>query len=158
MMLHRDRAISDLKRTTDGKMISPLHSEVSYFNDEGKLLFHVDLSIIEPETTDVYSTPSVDGIRFSKGYRAGECYVAIEIKLNKILDKEKMLVAWEKDMGKLRNIKTRNPFLTCFSILLDKKNYILTQTELTDFEERYPQIRIIHANESSIFFAPLRSL
>jgi len=152
MMLRKDRAISELKHTTDGKMISPLHSEVSYFNDKGKLLFHVDLSVIEPETTDVYSTPSIDGIRFSKGYRAGECYVAIEIKLNKILDKEKMLVAWEKDMRKLGNIKTRNPFLTCFSILLDKKNHILTRTELTDFEERYPQIGIVYANASGSVF------
>jgi hypothetical protein len=146
MMLCRDGAISELKRTIDGKMISPLHSEVSYFNDKGKLLFHVDLSVIEPETTDVYSTPATDGIRFSKGYRAGECYVAIEIKLNKIFDKEKMLVAWEKDMRKLGNIRTRNPFLTCFSILLDKKNHILAETELTDFEGRYPQVRIVYAN------------
>jgi hypothetical protein len=146
MMLHRDNYICNLKETMDHKQISPLHSEVSYFNDRGKLLFHVDLSIVEPETTDVYSNPTTDGIRLSKGYRAGDCYIAIEIKLNKRFDKQKMLEGWEKDMCKLENIRTRNPYLTCFSLLLDKKNHNLTDIERADMRKRYPQTRIVYAN------------
>lgn len=152
MMLHRDDSISRLKKTVDNEMISPLHSEVSYFNDQGKLLFHVDLSIVEPATTDVYSTAATDGIRFSKGYRAGECYIAIEIKLNKKLDRQEMLGWWEKDMRKLENIKTRNPYLTCFSILLDKKSHIPTETERADLKDRYPETKIIYASASGSDF------
>lgn len=148
MILHRDDYIRNLKETMDHKRISPLHSEVSYFNDHGKLLFHVDLSIVEPETTDVYSTTKSNGMRFSKGYRAGECYIAVEIKLNKMLDKNKMLASWEKDMRKLESIRTRNPYLTCFSLLLDKKSHNLTETERADLRNRYPQTRIVYANAS----------
>lgn len=146
MMLYQDSVISELKQTTDGKWISPLHSEVSYFNEKGKLVFHVDLSAIDPETTDVYSTPRTEGIRFAKGYRAGECSLAIEIKLNKVSNKRRMLTAWEKDMKKLEGIKSRNPHLTCFSILLDKKNQISSNSELVHFQRVYPNVKIVYAS------------
>jgi len=152
MMMYKNSAISAPKQTIDGKMISPLHSEVTYCNDKGKLLFHVDLSIVDPGNTDVYSNPTSEGMRFSKGYRAGECYVAIEIKLNKIGDKQKMLERWKKDMKKLKDIKSRNPFLTCYSILLDKKNHIQETTEPSSFRRNYPQTRIIYANASGVIF------
>lgn len=152
MILQRYDYIHTLKETMDHKMISPLHSEVSYFDDQGKLLFHVDLSIVEPKTTDVYSTATTDGIRLSKGYTAGECYIAVEIKLNKKLDKQRMMAAWEKDMRKLQNIRTRNPNLTCFSLLLDKKNHSLTESEGARLRRLYPQTRIIYANASGIDF------
>ena len=115
MMMYQNRAISGLKQTVDGRQISPLHSEVSYFNEKGKLVFHVDLSAINPETTDVYSTPRTEGIRFAKGYRAGECYLAVEIKLNKIADKKRILAGWKKDMKKLEDIKSRNPNLAALA-------------------------------------------
>jgi hypothetical protein len=153
MILCRDDHIRTLKRTRDGKMISPLHTEVSFFNDSGKLLFHVDLSVVEPETTDVYSTATSDGMRLSKGYNAGECFIAVEIKLNKMLDKNRMLTTWQKDMRKLENIRTRNSNLTCFSLLLDKRSHNLTVTERADLRNRYPQTRIVYANASGDHFA-----
>ena len=123
-----------------------MHSEVTYFNDEGKLLYHVDLSAVEPEDTDVYSKPQTEGIRLSKGYRAPECLFAIELKLNKRYKKEKMLAIWEKDMKKLGDILSRNPSLACFCLLLDKKNRISEENELADLEVNYPRIKLIYAN------------
>jgi hypothetical protein len=89
-----------------------------------------------------------DGMRLSKRYKADECYIAIEIKLNKMLDKQKMLVGCEKDMHKLENMRTRNPCLICFSLLLDKKNHNLIETERADLLNRYSHTRIIYANVS----------
>jgi len=145
-MMFQNSEIGRLKKTIDGKRIYPLHSEVTYFNHEGRLLYHVDLSAVEPEETDVYSNPQAEGIRFSKGYSAPECLFAIELKLNKRNKKEKMLVIWEKDMKKLNDILSRNPSLTCFSMLLDKKNRISDEHELTNLAASYPRIRIIYAN------------
>ena len=153
MRLYGNHSLSDPRTTIDNKLISPLHSEVSYFNDEGKLLFHVDLSVIDPMTTDVYSTSTTRGIRLSKGYNAGKCYVAIEIKFNKMHNRQKMLELWEKDLSKLENIKTRNALLDCYSILFDKKDHISQETDLAIFSNRYPQIRIVYANASdNVFF------
>lgn len=145
-MMFQNSEIGRLKRTTDGKHIYPLHSEVTYFNREGRLLYHVDLSAVEPEETDVYSNPQTEGIRFSKGYSAPECLFAIELKLNKRNKREKMLVIWEKDMKKLDDILSRNPSLTCFCMLLDKKNRISEEHELTNLAASYPRIKIIYAN------------
>jgi len=145
-MLFQNSEIGKLKRTTDGKQIYPLHSEVTYFNRRGRLLYHVDLSAVKPEETDVYSTPQAEGIRFSKGYSAPECLFAIELKLNKRNKKEKMLIIWEKDMKKLHDILSRNTSLTCFCLLLDKKNRISKERELTNLAAGYPEIKIIYAN------------
>jgi hypothetical protein len=146
MILSRDNALSSLKPTNDGKQISPLHSEVSYFDRNGKLLFHVDLSAIDPGTTDVYSKSGKGEVRFAKGYRAGECYLAIEIKLNKSTNKRKMIADWEKDMRKLADIKSRNPGLICFSILLDKKSHISSNDELVQLLGAYPDTKIVYVN------------
>jgi len=146
MILSQDNALSGLKPTNDGKQISPLHSEVSYFNRNGKLLFHVDLSAIDPGATDVYSKSGKGEVRLAKGYRAGECYLAIEIKLNKSANKRKMIADWEKDMRKLADIKSRNPGLTCFSILLDKKSHISSNDELAQLSGAYPNTKIVYAN------------
>jgi hypothetical protein len=160
-MMFQNSEIGRLKRTMDGRQIYPLHSEVTYFNREGRLLYHVDLSAVEPEETDVYSNPQTEGIRFSKGYSAPECLFAIELKLNKRNKKEKMLSVWEKDMEKLADILSRNPSLTCFCMLLDKKNRISEENELADLEAKYPRVKLVYANASGMTFfknfEPLRT-
>lgn len=145
-MMFQNSEMGRLKTTMDGKSVYPLHSEVTYFNHKGKLLYHVDLSAVEPEDTDVYSRPQTEGIRLSKGYSAPECLFAIELKLNKRYRKKKMLALWEKDMKKLDDILTRNPLLVCICILLDKKNRISEENELTELRGKYQRIRLIYAN------------
>ena len=57
-----------------------------------------------------------------------------------------MIADWEKDMRKLADIKSRNPDLTCFSILLDKKSHISSNDELAQLPEAYPNAKIVYAN------------
>jgi len=151
-IMFQNSDVGRLKRTTDDRLIYPLHSEVTYFNREGRLLYHVDLSAVEPEETDVYSNPQTEGIRLSKGYSAPDCSFAIELKLNKRNKKEKMLAIWEKDMQKLDDILSRNPSLACFCMLLDRKNRISEENELTDLEANYPRIKLIYANANDKAF------
>lgn len=146
MMLNSHKEINNLQKTLDGRKISPLHSEVSYFNDEGKLMFHVDLSIIDPKTTDVYSKRKKMEIIFAKEYRAGLCYAAIEIKFNRRDSKNKILEKWKKDWAKLDNILTRNPLLTCYSILHDKRNHFSKQDEIIPYSKEYSKVKIIYTN------------
>jgi hypothetical protein len=147
MTLLQHKAISSPKQSFDKKLISPLHTEVSYFDDEGRLFFHVDVSAVDPAYTNVYSNLRTGRIKLSKGYRADVCYFAIELKMNKQKKKKRMLEMWEKDMAKLVNIRTRNRFLTCFSVLFDKKpNNAITENEFEDLRIRYPQIKLAYAN------------
>lgn len=146
MMLSNHKEISDLKKTIDGKRISPLHSEVSYFNDRGKLSFHVDLSIIDPETTNVYSERKKIEIIYAKEYRAGLCYAAIEIKFNKRYSKNEILKQWKKDWIKLDDISTRNDLLTCYSILHDKRNHFSKKEEIIPYSRQFPRVKIVYTN------------
>jgi len=145
-LMFQYRNINKLRPTKDGKMIHPLHSEVRYFNHDGRLLYQVDLSAVFPESTDVYSKPKTEGIKLAKGYYAPRCTFAIELKLNKRYKKRKMLDLWEKDMKKLSDIRTRNPSLVCFCILFDKKNQILEANETALLGTKYPGIELVYAN------------
>jgi hypothetical protein len=134
------------KETMDKQLTYPLHTEVSYFDDNSKLLFHVDLSAVDVGFTDMQSQARRGRIRLAKGYCANVCYFAIELKLNKHYNKPKMLKDWTADMVKLASIKTRNPYLICFSILFDKKANKLSEKEFEEILNKYGQIRILYAN------------
>lgn len=145
-LLFQHKQISTLGKTIDGKLTLPLHTEVSYFNDEGQLLFHVDLSAVDPLFTDTFSNSQNGGVKLSKGYSAKMCYFAIELKLNKLAPKNDMMEKWIADMEKLTNIKKRNPFLACFSILFDKTANSLSAQEFKAIIEKYGDIKILYAN------------
>ncbi len=152
-LLFQHKEMNTLEETFDGKLTWPPHSEVSYFDENGKLFFHVDLSVIDPSWAKVYSKPQTRKIKLAKGYEAPVCYSAIELKLNKMNRKAKMFEKWEKDIRKLADIKTRNKFLTCFSIFLDKKNNKLTDHEFRGLCINHPDVRIVYANaEGQEFF------
>jgi hypothetical protein len=153
MMLFQRGEIGVPGKTIDGQLTWPLHTEVTYFDDNGQLLFHVDLSAVDTAFTDTFSNMETGGVRLSKGYSAKMCYFAIELKLNKRDNKTKMLRDWIKDMDKLTNIKTRNPYLTCFSILLDKKANAFTSTEFNDICNKYKQIKALYANANHQAFS-----
>jgi hypothetical protein len=57
-----------------------------------------------------------------------------------------MIADWEKDMRKLADIKSRNPGLICFSILLDKKSHISSNDELVQLLGAYPDTKIVYVN------------
>jgi hypothetical protein len=145
-MLFQHEQIRIPRRTIDGQLTSPLHTEVSYFDHNGKLLFHVDLSAVDPSFTNTFSNKGLGGVKLSKGYAAKICYFAIELKLNKLDSKPDMLKRWIADMDKLTDIRTRNPYLTCFSILFDKKANTLTKEEFEEISNNYRRIKILYAN------------
>jgi hypothetical protein len=129
--------------TMNGGLVWPLHTEVSYFDDDGKLFFHVDLSAVDPAFTEVHSNWRNAKIILRKGYRAGVCYFAVELKLNKIRKIPRMFEAWQKDMVKLENIKSRNKLLTCFSILFDKKGNAFADEQFKEIVNKHPQVKIL---------------
>lgn len=142
-ILFQYELINSPSKTIDGKFTWPLHTEVSYFNNEGLLLYHVDLSAVDPSFTDMFSD---GGVKLSKGYSAKMCYFAIELKLNKLEPKNDMMVNWIQDMDKLIDIKTRNPYLSCFSVQLDKTNAKLTGEEFQTLIEQHPNVNLLYAN------------
>lgn len=147
MMLLQKEPIGNLEETRDRQHVWPLHTEVSYFDEDGRLFFHVDMSAVDPSFTDVYSGAHARGkIRLTKGYSAPIIYFAIELKLNKLNKKPRMLVQWEKDLIKLAEIKTRNKWLTCFSILLDKRRNDVSENEFNEMKNKYPEVGMAYAN------------
>jgi len=151
-LLFQNKDMRAMSKTIDGKLTRPLHTEIAYFDDEGRLVFRVDLSAVDPAYTDVYGSLKHGRIRLAKGYRADVCYFAIELKFNKRSKKENMLRIWEEDMMKLVDIKTRNPYLTCFSVLLDKKNNAIDEKELQDIKTKYPGIKIAYSNMNGQYY------
>lgn len=147
MKLFKEFKFSKLKKTEDDQSISPLHSEVRYFNEQGKLLFQVDISAIDPQYANVYSKRVKEGRKrpmLAKRYEFDKSHFSIEIKLNKgVWSKNYTYKIWEKDLQKLRDIKSRNSTMFCFSLLLDRRGHF-TERDLEELRNSYPHIEIIY--------------
>ena len=151
MELWKNPELSQLKRTSNKQKISSLHSEVSYFDKNRKLNFHVDISAIKPEHTKVYGSRGgfLQKIMLSKGYEFGDMIFVIEVKLNKgRWSKEKTLSKWIKDLEKLEDIITRNVGGYYFSILFDKRNHF-TIEEVNRLRNAHQDVKIIYATHQS---------
>lgn len=148
MKLSKEFNFSKLRRTEDGQWISSLHSEVRYFNEQGKLLFQVDISSIDPQYTNVYSKKVREGRKrpmLAKRYAFDKSHFSIEIKLNKgVWSKNYTCKLWKKDLKKLKDIKSRNPTMLCFSLLLDRRGHF-TERDLAELRNSYPEIEIVYA-------------
>lgn len=147
MKLFKEHNLSKLKTTEDGQLISPLHSEVRYFNEQGKLLFQVDISSIDPQYTDVYSKKVREKRKrpmLAKRYAFDKSHFSIEIKLNKgAWSKNYTYNLWKKDLEKLKDIKSRNSTMLCFSLLLDRRCHF-TERDLVELRNSYPEIEIVY--------------
>ncbi len=53
---------------------------------------------------------------------------------------------FKRDMIKLTDMKTRNRFLACFSLVLDKKNNPVEEADLENLRAQYPYVKMVYAN------------
>ena len=138
---------SKFQNTEDGQKISALHSEVTYFDERHELNVHADISIINPEQTDVYSRGrryEGTGAKLSKQYEFRESFVVVEIKFNKgAWSKGNTKRYWTNDLEKLRELQRRIPNMHYFSILLDKSGQFSLE-ECSEIRQKYPGITMIY--------------
>jgi hypothetical protein len=141
----------EFQRTEDGQEISALHSEITYFDDWHQLNVHADISIINPEQTDVYSRGRRhprSGAELSKQYQFRDSFAIVEIKYNRgTWSKGKTRKKWEEDLMKLQNLLNRIPDMHYFSILLDKKGHF-SSDELDQIQQEYPLISVIYGKRA----------
>ena len=142
-----------LQRTEDGQEISALHSEVTYFDERHELSVHTDISIINPEQTDVYSRGRRhrgSGAELSKQYEFRESFAVVEIKYNRgTWSKGNTKRYWTNDLEKLQKLQKRIPTMHYFSVLLDKKGHF-SSSELNEIQQRYPEIAIAYGNPKKL--------
>lgn len=140
------------QRTEDGQKISALHSEVTYFDERHELNVHADISIINPEQTDVYSRGrrhKGSGAKLSKQYEFRESFAIVEIKFNRgAWSKGKTKRQWTKDLEKLRKLQRRIPSMHYFSILLDKRAHFSSE-EFNEIQQEYLGITLIYGKPRS---------
>ena len=140
------------QNTEDGQKISALHSEVTYFDERYELNVHADISIINPEETDVYSEGrrhKGTGAKLSKQYEFRKSFAVVEIKFNKgAWSKGNTIRYWTNDLEKLRKLQKRIPNMHYFSILLDKRSYFSVE-EFNGIQQKYPEITIIYGKPRS---------
>lgn len=126
-LLMQNDIFSELKPTADKDLSQsiPLHTEVRWYGDSGKLKYRSDIVIIEVSSLRVKEKMKLP----SKGFSFNKFSAIIEIKLRRINgDPDKKFIEKIKaDIKKLKNIKKKIdgvwdfiPFL----LILDKKNNI----------------------------------
>lgn len=116
--------ISNLQDTEDNSKSIPIHTEVRWYGQSGRLKLRSDIVILDTKTLRVrngfFKLPS-------KGYAFNKPKAIIEIKLRRPNGKSKNAFIKEitKDLEKLKNIKDEvNGDYFCWLIILDKKEDI----------------------------------
>lgn len=116
-----------LFNTQDGTKSTPLHSEIRWYGNSGKLKYRSDIVILDPRTMITkrgFSLPS-------KGFGFNHFYAIIEIKLRRINGKSDNKFREEiiKEIKKLKKIKAETESANKYKpitilLCLDKKNDI----------------------------------
>ena len=141
------KSIGLLERTLDGKKSISLHSEVSYFGDNGKLENRVDLAVVDVADLDTYADKERrNGGRYGKSYAFEGSALAIELKVNRKGSKDSVKKGLEKDLIKLNRLSVRNPSTHFVSFFYDKRGH-LEHTELDKISHEYPAVTVIYVTK-----------
>lgn len=93
---------------------SPLHSEINFFDENGKLFYRPDITIIEPENYSIIHSISDISIKNerliykptpSKEFEFGGNSIIIELKFCKNKNGIKIISEYEADLDKIKKIK-----------------------------------------------------
>jgi len=128
----------DLKDTKDGSKSIPLHTEIRWYGESGKLKSRSDIVIL-----DVSTLKTKDSLSFklpSKGYSFNFPKIIIEIKLRRRngSSNKSFKESVKKDRKKLIELgqEFNNNFLS-YLIIFDKKNKNCIQTENDNNHKEY---------------------
>lgn len=114
------------QRTKDNSWSIPVHSEVRWYGESGKLKYRSDVVILDPTDLRVkekfFKLPS-------KGYGFNKFWIIIELKLRRVTKNKsdnKFLKEIRGEISRLKNIRrdTRNRRARYYLLCFDKRNNI----------------------------------
>jgi hypothetical protein len=123
------REFNELQSTEDGSRSIPIHTEVRWYGQYGKLKYRSDIVIVDVSTLRVR-----DGVIKlpSKGYGFNKPKAIIEIKFRRINGESsnEFIKKINKDINKLNRIKEQieGDYFCCL-VILDKKENIETKQD-----------------------------
>lgn len=135
-----------LEKTIDRKKTIPLHTQISFIDEEGRLIRgeKPDIVIFDVSTCHLYSDNSIQyKDRLSKGFQFKDAPIAIEIKLNWTKRKENVIKQVKDEIKKIKKLRDRNPEIFFYIVYFDKKGRL----ERKDVMKLQPNnhIKIIYA-------------
>ena len=143
LILKNSSLCRTLFNTQDGTKSTPLHSEIRWYGNSGKLKYRSDIVILDPRTMITKKSLSLP----SKGYGFNHFYAIIEIKLRRVNGKSDNKFSEEivKEIEKLNRIRAETKLANKYNpltilICLDKRNNIsnkLPHISEDDIEIRY---------------------
>jgi len=143
LMKHKE--FSKPQSTSDNSQSVPLHTEVRWYGNSGKLKWRSDIVII-----DVASLKVKDGMFkiSSKGYSFNKPLAIIEIKLRRIngCSDDGFFKKIKKDINKLKKIKkeVQGDYFCCL-VILDKRGNIEGKIEELEREgEKLKEVNIFY--------------
>lgn len=107
-----------------------VHTEVSWFDNSGRLTMKPDISLIKPSNLTIES--GTKGIRMpTKGFYFLEGGIIFELKFNRNKSCRRFLNEIKKDFEKFKRLKQMNDEIFCYFIVFNKTDN--KSKELEDF-------------------------
>lgn len=112
-----------VEKTNDDELSHFVHTEISWFDENGKLTIKPDISIINPSN---FKINGKNDFEFE-----GEDAIIFELKLNRNNSVNQFLNELKQDKMKIDNLMNYHKNIFCFFIALNQRNK--TSTELENY-------------------------
>lgn len=116
--------LKKIKNTRNEKNIKThyVHTEISWFDENGKLTIKPDISLIEPDVLTI--SDGIKNIKMpAKGFSFTEGGIIFELKLNRYKTSTRFLNEIKKDFAKFKKLLLRNDEIFCYFVVFNKTNY-----------------------------------
>ncbi len=137
-------SLSQLSNTKDGYGTYSVHTELSWFNLDGKLTLKPDITILQPEFLTITSRKNVD--LPNKGFMFGEGGIIFELKFNRYKSIKSFVKSVKNDLEKINNLQRIHPNTICYFVWFDK--YSTDSDEINSLINNNPSKKIIYIKGS----------
>ncbi len=137
--LLKNSYFSTLQKTWDNSYSIPLHSEVRWYGESGKLKYRSDVVILDPTDLKAKEKLKLPYRLSSKGYGFNKFWTIIELKLRRINGKSdsEFLKGIEEELSKLKKIKQETQNLNKRKVYY----YILCFDKRDDIKDSVKEIK-----------------
>jgi len=130
-------SLNQITNTKDGYGTYSVHTELSWFDLDGKLTLKPDITILQPEFLTITSKKNVD--LPNKGFMFGEGGIIFELKFNRYKSIKSFLKSIKNDLEKITNLQRIHLNTICYFIWFNKYN--VESEEINNLIEEHNDFR-----------------
>ena len=129
--------LAQLYDTKDGYKAYAVHTELSWFDRNKKLMFKPDITILVPEYLTITAQKNINFPTKGFGFSGGG--IIFELKFNRYKSMKSFIKSLKQDLEKIEDLQAIHPDATCYFVWLNKYN--VESEEISTLIKEYNNFR-----------------